>query len=365
MKILQIIDNQNSGGAEKQFREVIKFLSKKDIELYLYFPCWNKNKKIPDELRVVVKDIYIFNKSNSLDIFRIICKLNKLIKIIKPNIVHSWLYYSNLINILSNHNHHKKIISQRFDYKTCIEGNIYSFWRKQIIKFIDKKTDFLVVNSSENYNYLISKFKYPQNKIYYIPNGIKIIEDFIKKDYEIKNNEVKLLHIGNFTVEKNHLFFLPFIKKLRKICKFKLTLIGDGALRDKFLNKIKQEELSDYIDYKGKIGKVYKILKYYDIFVYPSISEGMPNALMEALGYGLPSISYSVGGCKDLIKNGINGFLVDINNLDDFFQLTQQLIENKDLREKLGKNATDFIKNNFSIDRIVSQYFDLYLNLLK
>jgi GalNAc-alpha-(1->4)-GalNAc-alpha-(1->3)-diNAcBac-PP-undecaprenol alpha-1,4-N-acetyl-D-galactosaminyltransferase len=361
MIIIHIIDNLNTGGAEKQFREIVNCFDKGEFTMYLFFPCWNKTNELPENLCKIAKDIFVEYKTSKLDIFKIIAKLNKIIRTVNPHIVHSWLYYSNIINTLSYHRNQTKIISQRFGYKFCIEYGFFPFLRQKVIKFIDKKSDLLIVNSLGNYNYLTSQHKYSTKKIHYIPNGITIDSSFIKDNYKLDKTVIKLLHVGNFREEKNHHFFIPFIKKLRKKYSFKLTLIGDGSLRSSFFNKILEERLGEYIDYSGQVNSVFTKIKDYDIFVFPSISEGLPNALMEALAYGLPCVCFDIDGCVDLIKNNDTGFIVQRNNLEDFCAATEKFIENEALRERLGRRAVIFMKQNFSVEKIALQYRNLYV----
>lgn len=365
MRVLQIIDNLNMGGAEKQFFDINTILLKdKDINSFFYFPCWDKTQELPEGLPCLKEKTLFFNKSRKIDFFKILNNLNRLILEVKPDIVHSWLYYSNLINILSYRNLQKRIISQRSDYKYYFGSGSNFSVKRRIMKFMNRKTDALVVNSLSNYDYLMKTAFADKGKINYIPNGISITEDLIKQDYSITDNTVNFLYIANLRKEKNHLFLIPFMKGLRRRYKFKLTLMGDGPLREDFLEKIDRVDLSDCIDYQGSVRDAYRKAKNFDIFIYPSLFDGLPNALMEAMACGLPAVSSSVGGCKDLVRHGENGFLFSPNNLSEFIGLTERLIQSKGLRERFGKNSIRDMKNNFSLENTVNKYKNLYNKIL-
>jgi glycosyltransferase involved in cell wall biosynthesis len=363
MIIIHVIDNLNTGGAEKQFRNIIRLFEKEDTSIYLFFPCFDKKQDIPEDLEKIAKDIIVANKFYKIDIFKIISKLNSLIRSVNPHIVHSWLYYSNIINVLSYRRNQKKIISQRFGYHSCFEDNIYNFWRKKTINAIDAHADLLIVNSLGNHKYLVDKVKYPSNKIRYIPNAVSILHEFIKNDYALQSKTIKLLHVGNFVKEKNHFIFIPLMKELIKKYPAKLSLIGDGPLKDDFFKAVNREGLGDHVDYMGKLANASLTMKEYDIFVYPSISEGMPNALMEAMACGLPSVCFDIDGNAELIKNNISGYLVKKNDVTGLINSCAQLIDNDLSRENFGKNSVTYMKENFSIEKIFSKYKDLYSDL--
>jgi glycosyltransferase involved in cell wall biosynthesis len=364
MKVLQIIDNLNTGGAEKQFRDINRaFIKESRISTFFYFPCWDKARTLPEDYLQPDNNSFTFYKSHKMDIFKIVGKLNRVIRRIKPDIVHSWLYYSNLVNILSFKSAQKKIISQRSDYRYCLDGGMQHLFRGMIMKFTHKKADAVVVNSISNYDYLLKRLRYPAEKINYIQNGIFIPDGLIKKEYALDGGKVRILYIANFKREKNHYFLIPFMDELRKKYQLKLILIGQGPLYKEFSEKVKLAKLTDFVEYRGTVENAYKENKYFDIFVYPSLHEGLPNALMEAMACGLPVISSNAGGCKDLIRQGENGFLFDSGNLSDFIKLTSTLIENRSLRERIGNNAAKDMKDRFSLDSAVSKYNNLYLKL--
>jgi glycosyltransferase involved in cell wall biosynthesis len=120
-----------------------------------------------------------------------------------------------------------------------------------------------------------------------------------------------------------------------------LFLIGDGPSRSDFEKQACKLGISDQIIFKGVLShsKVECTLQQTDIFVLPLLREPHGIAMIEALSYGLPVVGTKAGGLIDLVKNSKNGILVPLGNPDALADALRALIENPDLRTKLGKAA--------------------------
>ena len=100
------------------------------------------------------------------------------------------------------------------------------------------------------------------------------------------------------------------------------------------------------------------------IFVLPSRSEGMSNALLEAMSYGMPCVSAKVSGSNDLIENSQNGILVDIGNDNQLAESILNLLSHKEYAYQLGKNARKTIINNYQINLIAGEYMKMINHLI-
>ena len=106
-----------------------------------------------------------------------------------------------------------------------------------------------------------------------------------------------------------------------------------------------------------------KILNQHELFVLPSLWEGMPKTLLEAMACGLPVIGTNVSGTKEVIKDGENGILCD-TDANSIRQAIVRLMDDEDLKKKLGKNARKTIEERFSLKKLVDQELNLYSQLL-
>ncbi|CAN0605851.1 unnamed protein product, partial [Ectocarpus sp. 12 AP-2014] len=121
---------------------------------------------------------------------------------------------------------------------------------------------------------------------------------------------------------------------------WQLHLVGEGPKRKEYTNLINQLGMKDKILLTGRNNEISRYYLRSKIFVFPSRFEGFPNALTEAMYMGLPSISTDCPtGPSELIKDGMNGFLTPLNDINLFSEKIKELIDNTEMRDQMGRNA--------------------------
>lgn len=116
--------------------------------------------------------------------------------------------------------------------------------------------------------------------------------------------------------------------------------------------------------FTGAAGDVRKWLAATDVFVFPSRREGQPNAPAEAMACGLPVIATDIPGCRDLVENGINGYLAPVDDSAAFAARMEELFENPELRARLGSESIKIISGEFSMDSVAEKYIQMYESLI-
>ena len=130
---------------------------------------------------------------------------------------------------------------------------------------------------------------------------------------------------------------------------------SEGPETEKLTNQAKALGIENRVFFLGARKDIDRIYSYSSIFVLPSRSEGLPNALIEAMAHGLPCISFDINaGPSDVIDNEVNGVLVEDGDIDELANKVKELIDNKEKRDTLGKKAME-IKDKLSIDRITDE----------
>lgn len=225
----------------------------------------------------------------------------------------------------------------------------YHFITKPIIRSIWKNAEHVIANSNRLYK--LAKHTDPKIKIQVIPNGVDT--EKYRPGHEVctKKSKTKVLTVGRLNEQKG-------IKNLLKACyalnqnglngKFSLEILGDGPSR-KMLEKLTKDMcLQDLVFFTGWVSKNEIADKYNtaDIFVLPSLDEGMSNALLEAMATGLPVVASDFAG-DDLLTNEVNAQIVPVNNIQKLSNALKKLILNKDLREEMGRKNV-LIAKNFS-----------------
>ncbi len=189
-------------------------------------------------------------------------------------------------------------------------------------------------------------------------NGSDLSRCIPKEDYAA-GETVKLLHVGRFDVPKNHAGLLRSFRKLHdRQPQVRLELVGDGDLCPEMKQLAKELEIGEFVTFHGMQSNVYPYLHDADIFVLPSVYEGIPMTIIEAMGTGLPIAATRVGGIPDLLKDRESGLLSPCDE-DLFADICEKLVLDRELREKLGRKAREE-SIRFSAQAMAAQYCEVY-----
>jgi glycosyltransferase involved in cell wall biosynthesis len=237
-------------------------------------------------------------------------------------------------------------------------------------RYILNNIDRLISVSSTTKADLLS-YGFSHNKIVDIPNGVIIPNKADKsKKMAIKArldlpDKLILLFVGNFHPVKNVPCLIEAFSMVnRNRSDMLLVLLGDGPERAVIERLIQDGGLQNSVILTGRVDNVDEYLMAGDIFVLPSITEGLSNALLEAMSYGLPCVATKVSGNIDIIDHGENGFLVEVNDAQELANAITILAWDRELRERLGKEGRSTIEARYSMDKVANSYKKLYRELL-
>ena len=291
-----------------------------------------------------------------------------IILIEKPNIIHCQAFeIRNIVPFIF------KKISKSIVVIWGQGSDVYRKWYFKKIIFIlaCKYADAIIALSEDMYKALIKKYlrKCSIKHFFILPNGVdlhpfialhnKTNKLAIRAQLNLKKDGIYIIFVGRLAKIKGLPYLIRAFKKILNQTKnVFLIIIGSGPLLPYILS---DNEIRENIIIIGKIP--HEIIPNYllaaDIFVLPSISEGVPLSLLEAMAAGLPIIASDVGGIPSIIKNDINGFLVKPADSEELARKMMILIENEKLRDKMRKrNLKDVRKYSWSI--IVKKLFDIY-----
>jgi glycosyltransferase involved in cell wall biosynthesis len=194
-----------------------------------------------------------------------------------------------------------------------------------------------------------------------IPNGVET--ERFKPISRPANAKVKLLFIGRLIPRKGFQRVIRALPKVREVVnkKFEIEVVGTGVARGELDEMAEKLGVSDLIKYVGTVPyeKLEASYQYADIFILTSLSEGMPSVILEAMGCGLPIIASDVGGNNELIVNDENGYLIKGDDIDGLAKYMVKLIEDDELREKMGAKSRDKA-SAYDWSKIMEKYNKLY-----
>ena len=196
-----------------------------------------------------------------------------------------------------------------------------------------------------------------KEKVQIINNGAHLTFD----NYVIRKQKLRpvIVSIGRLHALKNYRTALNAVAELKNL-NVEYWIAGSGQLKNELISQATQLKINHKVKFLGFVSDIPELLKKVDIFLMPSLWEGFGLAAIEAMNASLPCVVANVPGLGDLIKeDGDDAFLVAPANKNIIAQRLDQLIENKELRYKMGKKA--FIQSlNFGIDTMIKNYIELY-----
>lgn len=192
-------------------------------------------------------------------------------------------------------------------------------------------------------------------------SNIAVIPNFLREIEDVKVEKKKyIINVGRFIKEKGHKYLLEAFSLIPSNG-WKLLFVGDGRLRESLVNFAENLNISDRVIFLGEKNNVDYYLRQSEIFVFSSISEGFPNALLEAMAIPLPCISFDCdSGPSEIIHDSVDGFLVKPKDVVTLAAKMAQLMNNEELRDKFMKNAIK-VRENFQMDKIANKYFQFLI----
>ena len=364
MRILYVIDSMTRDGAETQLLKTLMRLHPEEFEAFVVLS--REAGERSDQLATlpIVQNLTILNygrRASVSSMLENVFKLGGVVKATEPDLIHSWLWYSNFLCGLAHQfslsSHLPLIISQRGDYQA--RYGRFRLWLTE--KVIYNRADVILTNAAGIRDNLRSR--YPEKQISWIRNIIDIPPLSTPRQEGTEADVPHIVSVGRLAAEKGHQFLIEALHLLNtkfNFPDFRATILGEGSLESELRRLVNRYQLSDRVHLPGFCDDVFPILSSANLFVLPSLHESSPNALIEAMGVGIPSIASAVGGILDLIDDGESGLLIPPAASDALAETIHRVLTNRELAENLGKQARQKIQNMFDNDQSIGQLETIY-----
>jgi len=362
IKVLHLIDSSGFYGAENVIVTLCRHA--KDTTFEPILGCIVAREADLPEVGVVAKNLSIrvvpVFQSMKFDWWN----LRKVISTQDINIIHCHGYKPSVLSFLAERMSGKRIII------TChlwtdetLRLKIYAFLESLIMRRVK-----FVVAVSNTIKTTILKKGVRRNDIDVIFNGIDLekwqpIENFNKLHYKkkigLKNDTLVLGLFGRLNEQKGHKYLFEATANLNEEG-IEVICVGDGPLVQDLKSLRKQLMLDDSVHLLGYRDDVRELLEITDIFLMPSLDEGLPMALLEAMAMRKPVVVTPVGAIPSVVSDRIDGILVPTGKVEELEEAILHLIKDSTLRDYLGKNAREKIVKQFSGDVMATKYLEKY-----
>jgi glycosyltransferase involved in cell wall biosynthesis len=371
-KIVHIISGLKSGGAERSLFNICNSnISDYFIQSVI---CLGDKAVYGDKLEELGVEVYYLNFKNS-NILNSFINFKNIIKKISPDIVQGWMTHGNFASVLVYF-----ILARRPALFWNIRQTVYKLKHEYILTrflfliniLLSRIPNGIISNAKISIKQLI-KFGYKNDSFILIPNGFDT--NYWKPDYNLKqvernklnfnDNDFVLGYVGRYHPLKNIKFLLESFHKLsQQNSKIKLVIVGqnpnDFHINEKSIIDLIPQNQILIIDNTKDLNKYYNI---FDLLILCSWSEGFPNVLGEAMSCELCCISTPVGDAPDILEDV--GYLVPLDDVDFLIEKVKNCMDNPEELNKLGRNARIKIINQYSMEKTINTYLNIYLNSLK
>lgn len=387
LKVLMVISQFSPivGGAEKQAQLLSKKLVEKGVEIQIVTGWW----KWGTPRKEIIDGVPVFRNFSFWGMFGIkglrpLGALTYMITLAIYLLLHRSKYdiihvhqalYPAFVSVLLG----EKVLKKPGVVKTASSGMASDIKQlKQFpsgsfqLKYLIRNMGCLVTVSNVG-GQEFKEIGYPESRIIYLPNGVS----FPTHGKENTSQMNQVLTTARLSIEKGIDFLLKtWVNVVRQKKGLKLIILGDGPLFSEMQEMSHYLGIDEEVEFLGKVNNVEEHLSKTDLFILPSRTEGMSNALLEAMSYGVPCIATNVGGNSELLGGGEkdiplgdyfigkNGLLVNPDDIEGLSKAILYLVHNPEKREELGRKARQFIQQNYSIDLIAEKYITLYKQLL-
>jgi glycosyltransferase involved in cell wall biosynthesis len=359
-KILHLIETSGPGGAEKILISLLEHLDK---SIYQSCICLLKDGWLNAQLKGRGFETFIVPQPHSLD-FAWLWEIKTRIKNMGIHLMHAHEFtmntYASLLSVFTG----VPIIA-------TIHGKNYyweRWWRRLAYRFVSRQSTMVAV-SEDIKKFLVQKAGIKNDRIIVVHNGIDLDlyrpesgkGEWARKELCIRNAQPVVGAIGNLYPVKGHTYLLKALAIVKIMFPtIKLLIAGRGRMMGKLLNESQALGVQDHVIFLGFREDTASLLQAIDLFVLPSISEGLPLSVLEAMASGKPVIATNVGGLPEVVVDGQTGFLVSPEDPESLAKRMMLLLGHSSLADQFGKVGRARAEKKFSLVSMVQKYQELY-----
>lgn len=358
---MQLIEGFGLGGAEKKVCELI---ARMDPDRFNTVVC---SFGICEEIRDFFTDlnvkVYTLPRYQQFDI-SLIWRLRQVIRREKIDIIMSTLFHADFWGALVGKWAGAKAV---FSWETIsspewlIPRRLYPY--RLVIRLADK----VISVSHATAHWLEEKRGVPRSRIEVIPYGVDLCtykngdEPQLRNEIGLRKENIVIGMVGRLVLQKGHMYLIEAAESVvKEFPQVRFVLVGDGPLRNEIENRVMEKGLQDYFLLLGIRHDVPQLLREFDIFCLPSLFEGLPNVILEAMASGLPVVATHVDGTKEAVVPKETGLLIPPKNPSELVRALKILLSDPQKAAAMGRAGRKRVEKYFSLEGQVKSFEKLY-----
>jgi glycosyltransferase involved in cell wall biosynthesis len=358
--VLHLIETSGPGGAEKLLLSLVAHL---DASRYWSVACLLKRGWLSDQLAAQGVETIIVPQNGRLDT-RWLRRVIEVIRRYGVNVLHAHEFamntYGSLVATITG-----------VPIVTTIHGKNYyaDKWRRRLAYRLVSRLSYMVAVSADIKRHLAEKVGVREDRVITIPNGIDLSaydsqrshREEVRRTLGVDNGTLLLGAIGNLYPVKGHTYLLRAVALLHGGgLPVKLVIAGRGALLDDLRAETTRLGIARDVAFLGFREDVPALLPALDVFVLPSLSEGLPLSALEAMATGMPVVATRVGGAPEVVAHGESGLLVPPADPTALAEAVRVVLCDREVARRFAETGRRIVETRFSLARMLGQYEALY-----
>jgi sugar transferase (PEP-CTERM/EpsH1 system associated) len=359
INVMHILPSLEIGGMENGVVNLVNGMDKNVFRPFVC--CLEREGPLKEKLR---RDVTVLNLRQKEGIrFLLPFQLSVLFKKHGISIVHTHNFYTSLYGIIGARIAHVPVIIHG-EHGMLMQQKKR---RKIIAGLLIRGTDCVTTVSEELEGFLVNSMGISKNRVVTIKNGVELAKfensncESLRSSLGLQVENLVIGSVGRMVPVKDHVSLISAFAQVNRIIpNTKLLLIGDGPLHGQLERAAKDSGVFEKTRFLGERSDIHDLLELMDVFVSASLSEGMSNVILEAMASKLPVVATQVGNNPQLISDGITGRLVPAQQPATLAKAIVDVLSDAKKAKTMGKSGYEFVKQNFSLEKMVKDYEDLY-----
>jgi len=352
------------GGGEMKVLELVQRLNKDQYNITVC--SVGQGGPLEPEFRKAVDRVEVYHKKSSFD-FSLVTKVARLMKEQHIELLQTTLFYADVIGAYAASLARVPVVISWEPVTAPFASRHYWAYKLAMLKI-----DRVVAVSEDIRQRVIQERKLSPDQVVTIHYGVDVDkfapenQVLTKTDIGVSDDHLVLGTVARFDYPKGHKYLVAAAPDIvRQFPNVRFVFAGDGPLRHEIEQQINKLGLNDYFVLLGFRRDVKQLLGVFDLFILPSLSEGLPNAVLEAMACSNPVVATAVNGVVEVIEDGVTGYLVSPKSSAEMTDAIIKMLKSPEAMKEMGRRGRVRVANHFSMEQQIGKFEELYLSLFE